>query len=317
MNLSADLLARGVARGVNVAASLAIMGTINGYPLFAEIGLQPDITSPVHSARITIVKCLRSFLAISVSSSLIWLGFEAIYATGSHHFITGLAAGINAIPPLLDDTNFGHLLMIRLLAMAAAVAMFGNGETRTRILLAGAFAVIAVVLQAGLGHGAAMGGAEGHLLFATLILHLLAAGLWLGGLPSLLIVIKSVTPETAFRVATRFSRLGVACVITIAITAAIQAWYLIGSFAAFTNTDYGLVALGKITFFAALIALAATNRWLTSRMPTNGGQRAKALLYKSITIETAIGLAVIILAGILMELPTAMDMVKMGLVSCP
>ncbi len=308
MILSADLLIRGVARGVNVAASLAILGTIIGYPLFVQSGLPPNTTQAARNARRAIVTFLRGSLAVSVSAGVVWLGFEAIYATGSHH----LTAGINAILPLLQDTNFGHLWIIRILAMIGAVAMFGTGETKTRILLAGGFAVIAVALQAGLGHGAAMGGAEGHLLFATLILHLLAAGLWLGGLAPLLIVIKAIPPEAAFRVATRFSRAGVACVITIAITAAIQAWYLIGTVAAFTNTTYGLVALGKLILFAALIAIAATNRWLTSRIPTSSGQHAKNLLYKSIIIETAIGLTVIILAGILMELPPAMDMVKIG-----
>ncbi|EGO93811.1 CopD family protein [Acidiphilium sp. PM] len=306
MSVSTDLLVRGVARGIHVAASLAILGTTAGYRLFALAGLQHDESLAARNAQNAIVKFLRASLVVAVIAGLIWLLCEAIYATGSHR----ITSGFDAILPVLRDTNFGHLLIIRMILMAGAVVLFGRGQSNRRVLPAAGLAAIAVALQAGLGHGAAMGGAEGHLLFATLILHLLAAGLWLGGLVSLFIIIKAVTPEAAFRAATRFSRLGVACVITIAVTAAIQAWYLIGSIAALTGTAYGLVALGKLALFVVLLAIAATNRWQTSRLMTPRGQHAKHVLYKSIAIETAIGLAVVVLAGILMELPPAMDMAK-------
>lgn len=309
MSVSADLLVRGVARGIHVAASLAILGTTAGYRLFAQAGLRHDDTTAARNARNAIVRFLRASFVVSVVAGLIWLFCEAIYATGSHQ----ISAGFDAVPAVLRDTNFGHLLIVRMMVMAVAVWVFGHGETNTRVLLASGFAALAVALQAGLGHGAAMGGAEGHLLLATLVLHLLAAGLWLGGLVSLLIVVKAVTPKAAFLAATRFSRLGVACVITIAVTAAIQALYLIGTIAAFTATAYGLVALGKLALFASLIAIAAMNRRQTSRLPTCSGQQARDFLYRSIMIETAVGLAVILLAGILMELPPAMDMAKMGM----
>ena len=197
--------------------------------------------------------------------------------------------------------------------MTCSVLTFGNGQNDRRTLGAGLLAASAVALQAGLGHGAAMDGPEGHLLLVTLVLHLLAAGLWLGGLIPLLIVIKAVSPEAAWRSATRFSHLGIACVAAIAATAAIQGWYLIGSIAALTGTAYGLVALGKFALFVSLIAIAATNRWQTSRLPTRSGQHAKVFLYRSIAIETAVGLVVVVLAGILMELPLAMDMAKIGM----
>lgn len=309
MSVSADLLVRGVARGIHVAASLAILGTTAGYRLFAQAGLRHDDTTAARNARNAIVRFLRASFVVSVVAGLIWLFCEAIYATGSHQ----ISAGFDAVPAVLRDTNFGHLLIVRMMVMAVAVWVFGHGETNTRVLFASGFATLAVALQAGLGHGAAMGGAEGHFLLATLILHLLAAGLWLGGLVSLLIVVKAVTPEAAFIAATRFSRLGIACVITIAVTAAIQAWYLIGTIAALTGTAYGLVALGKFALLVSLIAIAATNRWQTSLLPTSRGQHAKTFLYRSIVIETAVGLAVVLLAGILMELPPAMDMAKIGM----
>ncbi|MCU4162091.1 CopD family protein [Acidiphilium sp. AL] len=309
MSVSTDLLVRGAARGIHVAASLAILGTTAGYRLFAQAGLQRDKSSAARNAQNAIVKFLRASFAVAVIAGLIWLLCEAIYASGSNQ----ITSGFDAILPLLRDTNFGHLLIIRMILMAGAVLVFGHGQSNRRVLLAGSFAAVAVALQAGLGHGAAMGGAEGHLLLATLILHLLAAGLWLGGLVSLLIVVKAVTPEAAFRAATWFSRLGIACVITIAVTAAIQGWYLIGSIPALTGTAYGLVAVGKLALFLILLAIAAMNRWQTSRLTTLRGQRAKDFLYKSIAIETAIGLTVVVLAGILMELPPAMDIAKMNM----
>ena len=115
--------------------------------------------------------------------------------------------------------------------------------------------------------------------------------------------------EAAWRSATRFSRLGITCVVTIAATVAIQGWYLIGSITALTGTAYGLVAVGKSVLFLIPLAIAAANRWQTSRLATLLGERARTALYKSIAIETVFGFAVILLpAGILMELPPAMDM---------
>lgn len=307
MSVSADLLVRGIARGIHVAASLAILGTTAGYPLFARAGLRNAGSLAASKAQTAIARFLQMCLVAAIIAGLFWLVCEAIYASGSNRII----AGIGVLLPLLRDTNFGHILTIRMVLMACSVLIFGTGQNGRRTLTAGLLAACAVALQAGLGHGAAMDGPEGRLLLVTLVLHLLAAGLWLGGLMPLLIVVKAVSPEAAWHSATRFSRVGIACVVTIAATAAIQGWYLIGSITALTGTAYGLTAVGKLVLFLILLAIAAANRWHTSRLPTPFGGRAKAALYKSIAIETAFGFAVILLAGILTELPPAMDMTKM------
>ena len=107
MSVSADLLVRGIARGVHVAASLAILGTTAGYPLFARAGLRHDGSLAASRAQAAIARFLQVCLVVAIIAGLFWLVCEAIYASGSNRITTG----IGALLPLLRDTNFGHLLI--------------------------------------------------------------------------------------------------------------------------------------------------------------------------------------------------------------
>ncbi|MDE2240054.1 MAG: CopD family protein, partial [Rhodospirillales bacterium] len=215
--------------------------------------------------------------------------------------------------PVVWDTNFGHLLIIRLALLILAVGVFSTMGMRIRICAATVLAAFATALQAGLGHGAAMPGIEGNVLLAALVLHLLAAGLWLGGLLPLYIAISAVSPDVAYRIARRFSVLGTVCVLTLIATATLQAWLLAGGISGLVGTAYGRVAMAKIFMFLVLIVFAACNRIIFTPALI-GGQAclAKSHLRRAIFAEMLTGLTVIILAGILLQLAPGMDMAMGG-----
>lgn len=302
------LVWRGIARGVHVAASLSILGIAAGRVLtVSDFMLPSDADARDRIAR-HFVRLIRLSLVLAILAGAVWLLLEAIYVTGSD----AVSAGIGALAPVIWDTNFGHLLIIRLALLIIAVGVFSNGGNRRRAITATGLALLAIALQAGLGHGAAMGGLEGNFLLAALILHLISAGLWLGGLLPLYIAINAVSAQSAYALVQRFSTLGTICVVVLAATAAPQAWLLVGGISGLIGTDYGRVAMAKIVLFLFLLGIAACNRFLfTPGLNRAKGPAAKSHLSRSIIVETLAGLTVIILAGILLELPPGMDMPRM------
>ena len=101
----------------------------------------------------------------------------------------------------------------------------------------------------------------GTLLLISAICHLLSGAAWLGSLPALRLAIKRLPIVEAARIARRFSPIGMICVFGLLASATVQYLALIGTPFALINTDYGRVALFKIGLLAALIGLAAFNRY--------------------------------------------------------
>ena len=305
MSLSSALIIRGVARGVHVAGSLSVFGTVAARAVLLP-GRRGYAGSESNRRIVaSLTRLLRVSLMIAMAAGGVWLVAEATYITGSHQ----IRAGISVLASVLQDTNFGHLLTARLALLSAAAVMFGDGQRHSRVVTAAVLAAAATVLQAGLGHGAAMGGSEGIALASALALHLAAAGVWLGGLVPLLIIVTTTSLDEAYRVASRFSRLGAICVATLAVTAGLQGYLLIGGLGAFVGTDYGRVAFAKLALFVVLLGIAAHNCFrLTPGLIGPSGERSRARLRRNIIGEALVGVCVVILAGVLLELPPGMDM---------
>jgi putative copper resistance protein D len=97
-------------------------------------------------------------------------------------------------------------------------------------------------------------------------LHLLAAGVWLGGLPAFaLFLARSVRLNepwgaVAFKETTRrFSFLGCVCVAVVLATGIFNAWTLVGAVAPLMGTSYGKLLLGKIVLLLPLLAVASAS----------------------------------------------------------
>jgi putative copper resistance protein D len=165
---------------------------------------------------------------------------------------------------------------------------------------------LALALQAGHSHAFATEHAPSLLLYAQ-GLHLLAGGAWLGGLLPLLILVRDVPSEPAAEVLRRFSQLATVCVAAIAGTACFQGWVLGGGVAGLIGTAYGGVLLLKAALFAALLVLAATNRFhLTQALEREDREFARWALLRTIAAETVLGVMVVLAAGVLSGLEPGM-----------
>ncbi len=131
------------------------------------------------------------------------------------------------------------------------------------VMLAG----IALVLEPMLGHAGAMGGRVGTTLIASEVMHLLAAGAWLGGLLPLFITIGTLPHNAAATACRSFTPVGLSAVLVLGGTAVLQVTDLMGGMPGLFGTGYGHVALVKVGLFFVLLALAALNRLaLTDRL---------------------------------------------------
>lgn len=135
----------------------------------------------------------------------------------------------------------------------------------------------------------------------------MAAGSWLGSLVPLFMAVGALSPDQGARAAQRFSPLGMLCVTILAGAALAQSWILIGGLAGLFGTDYGRVALAKLALLLVLLAFAAANRFrYAPAMHGPAGTDAKRRLRLSIAVETGIGLAAVLAASLLADLPPAL-----------
>ncbi len=216
-----------------------------------------------------------------------------------------LADSVAAVPTVLAATWFGHVLAAQLVALALAALLHWWGAARPAL----AACWLAAALQPLHLHGWAMEGRVGPLV-ACELLHLLAAGTWLGGLLPLALTLRAVPPAAGAVLARRFSWLGVVCTVALAGSAAYQGTVLLGGARGLFETAYGWTALGKTGLFAVLLAMAARHRLrLVPRIFTSGDSGAmQRALARSVAAEAAVGLLLVLLAALLASLPPAMDM---------
>jgi copper resistance protein D len=170
------------------------------------------------------------------------------------------------------------------------------------------------------GHGEEGLGLERNLHLVADFLHLIAAGLWLGGLiplTLLLVYLRRFREEAWVAVAcdasSRFSNLGIVAVGTLLVSGIINAWFLIGGMQGLVGTSYGRLLLLKITLFAAMVCLAGINReYLLPRLSddigTEVGSRTVQWLVRSTLGEVALGIGVIVIVGMLGIMAPAIDM---------
>lgn len=284
MDSPAWLVLRGLCRGLHLAGYFSAFGTV-----FLAATLQ-------RGARVPGFRRLAwASLALALAAGAGWFLLQTAYFAAAQSW----AEIVNTIPIVVWDTRFGALLLGRMAVLLLVVLLFQAGWARLAALLG----LGGVLAQAWLSHGGAMSGAEGDVLLVSAVLHLAGAALWLGTLPALFLALRYLPGAEAARLARRFSPLGMACVAALLGTAVVQFVLLIGGVGALFSSVYGALAVAKILALVVLIGLAVRNKLsLTPRLP-----QSRAALCRAVGLEIAIGLTVLLAAGLLLQLePPAM-----------
>ncbi|MGD0531495.1 MAG: CopD family protein [Methyloceanibacter sp.] len=288
-------------RGLFVATLFSAFGASLFTELVAPHALKRMGARDADAIKGRCLHLVRASLVAALFALLGWLVLEASDMSDAANAKQVLAA----IPTVLLSTSFGHDLLAQALAVFAALLLTTVQPQRWPLAPVG-LAGLAIALHAGHSHAFALEHGPNLLLYSQ-GLHLLSAGAWLGGLAPLVILVRDAPPKPAAEVLRRFSHLATLCVAAIAGTACLQGWYLAGGARGLIATAYGWVLLLKATLFAALLLLAACNRFLlTPALANRDAQPARWALIRTIAAETALGLAVVLAAGVLSGLEPGM-----------
>ncbi len=199
-----------LARAVHFTATVLATGTICFVAVVAEPAAHAAGSTAIVMLRRQLTEVVWLALAIAVLSGAVWLVVLASDILGATIADVCLHGGAWSV---LTDTRFGLVWCVRLaLALTLGLLLLWPATRWLQVTAAAAF----LALPAMVGHAGATPGPGGELHLASDMLHLLAAGAWLGGLPAFALLLWQTGRGTqrhrstlAVKVTARFSALGI------------------------------------------------------------------------------------------------------------
>jgi len=272
-----------------------------GTALFCAFALPPRTLLPGARALVAsgaLVLCLASLGLIAAQASLF---------AGSFH--DGLTR--EALAAVATEMDLGKAALVRAAVAAIAFAVVVSASARKpRWLAVAGLGAVAAASLAWLGHaGASVGPLAPWQLLADVV-HVLAACAWIGALPGFLLLARAGSRDHGRRLLHRalagFAGTGSVLVALLLMTGLANALFLIGPdhVVDVWATDYGRALAAKLALFAAMLLLAANNRWrLTPALARLPGPAAAGALRRSIALEALAGFAVLAAVAWLGTLP--------------
>jgi copper transport protein len=203
----------------------------------------------------------------------------------------------------------GHQLIARGVGVAAcglAVLWLALRPSRAAVVGLGVVTVATMFVHAQAGHA----DTQSSVRILNLLdqwAHLLAVGVWIGGLPWLLLGLRGDPVARAARVR-RFSILAMYALVVVAVTGVLRAIPEVGSLHGLFHTSFGLTLLLKTGLFLILIGLGTRNHFgLVPRMHADGTgvEEATPPLRRSVSWELVVAAAILAVTAVLSELPPA------------
>ena len=237
---------------------------------------------------------------VALVSALALLLCQAAAMAGS----PAAAIDPKTLTAVLFETRFGRVWVWHLLlAILLLLACLGRPRGRQPLILV--FSLLLLASLGWIGHAAMDEGPARVAHELNQSVHLLAAGLWLGGLVPLGWLLRrtraaqEAADMTLIRDAIRhFSQMGYVAVALIALTGAVNSLLLVGSFRAMFGTSYGRFLTLKILLFFVMVVMALINRF---RLAPTIPEDALALnkLCRMVSVEQALGLCILAVVSVL------------------
>jgi putative copper resistance protein D len=163
-----------------------------------------------------------------------------------------------------------------------------------------------IILGASLMTNHAVSRLDNRLYLITVsTIHLAATGLWIGGLPFLMLGLFRARDLTArWYITERFSRSALFCVGALALSGLAMSFSYIGSVREILGTAYGVMVSAKALMLGALLVLGAVNFLL---LRGESKEDVMPRLRRLVEAEVGIGITVILTAASLTSQPPAID----------
>jgi len=260
----------------------------------------------------------RGLALAALASGLVVLGVQTALFEGR----PAAAFEAGAIARVLVETQAGRVWLVRfgfLAVLAAFLLLRLSVERRADWRAARGEAVLlgvaALAPLAAAGHAAAVEPGTARAI-ALDGLHVVGAGVWVGGLLPLALLLRAAATEEgadarpyAVLAARRFSRTALGAILLLAVTGVLLAITHVGSVAGFVGTSYGRLLSTKLGLLVLALALAALNRSvLLARLSGDGptvGRPAMRRLSGFVLVEGALALAILAIVAALSVTPPA------------
>ncbi|MFO6464332.1 copper resistance D family protein [Jannaschia sp. KMU-145] len=242
------------------------------------------------------LRCARQMAALAAAIGLAVLALRFGIRAAR---ISGLGFTGATDPMMLSfvwSSPLGTAAIWRALGEAAILVILLPGALGRTLPTFGAVAV--AISYAQVGHTL---GNPRALLAPLLVLHLLAVAFWIGALAPLHRAARSSSGAALLE---RFGRIAGGVVALLAVGGVGLGWLLSGGISALFGTAYGLGLLLKVGAVAALLGLAALNRWRLVPALRAGQAGAAPALRRSIATEGAIVLLILIATAAITTITT-------------
>ncbi len=213
---------------------------------------------------------------VAAAASAVWAVASA--ATGFFSFLVVYQQ------PLSFDSTFGNLIgafasqselgqaWLATTLIAASYTVLCFAVRNHGVILAMAFSAVLAMIPAALqGHAGDL--ASHDQAISAIWIHLVAAGVWLGGLLAISLISRSIDTARLGPVVARYSSIALVAFVALAASGYVSAQLRVGTIANLV-TPYGLLVLVKV---GALIALGVFGlvyrRYFIARLKTDGGRR--------------------------------------------
>ena len=205
---------------------------------------------------------------------------------------------VDTIMTILELPGLGFALGLRVVALIILLVALARGPLSFRTMLAAQAVALATLAWA--GHAAAADGWTGWLHLGSTIMHLWAAGLWMGAIVAFLLLAKLAArgrDGAKLQLSDalgRFYRTGTLIVALLVASGVLNILLITGlppERAALTS-QWGLLMAAKLTAFAGMLGLAALNRFrLAPALNRSDGETAS--VRRSLGFELALAFLIL------------------------
>lgn len=314
------LLAGGGAPQV-VPAGLPDAGPLTGWGLpvarlgvdllgIATLGLLLAAALLLPSPAAALAKVPARAVSWATHAAMAWLVAVVVEIVLTVSDILGAPPGSVLDPAVLrsflEQTTQGRALLVQALLVVLVAGVARSAITTRGSALAAAVALVAIAPPTLSGHSAAAGSHE--LAVASLLVHVLAASLWVGGLAALAwaaVAGSGGLPQAV----PRFSALAGWCFAAVAVSGVVNAGVRLGGVAPLVTSAYGVLVLAKVAALGVLGCFGWWHRRTTvarvARSATTTSRRESARIFLTVAgAELVVMCATVALAVGLSRTPT-------------
>lgn len=242
-----------------------------------------------HKASPTAQRCLRT----GGKLALAWAFLGAVLTIFTWSDVTGLPVTNLPFTQLFTDPAGIYPKVTDYLSTTALALLIAVGiavtETRRGAMVLLPLALYNLVPIAVQGHR------SGDIQIPSLIVHVMAVSLWIGGLAALLLHVRG-KPELLAVAVPRFSTIALGCYATITVTGIIAAYLEFDSLSDVWESRYGVLVMLKATALITLGALAWWHRRYTVDLIRRQDARARRAFVQLAAAEILVMVIAVVLA---------------------